>query len=259
MATNLFVNYYRDGASTRQAELDAVLRRNIDNSHIDRVIVLEATPPLTCPKLEAVAGPRRPTFRLYFEAVNAYSSAADLNIVANSDIYFDDSLGLLAGLDLADRCLALTRWEVQADGNSRHLGWSNSQDAWIFRGHVKAISACDFCPGQPACDWRLAAELRRCGYEVFNPSRDIRSHHLHLSGIRHYSNAEFVHGEHADVPICGVRDIPPGRPVTGVISFSLFGGDRRYTAGAEENVLLARHVYPGWVSRFYVDDTVPGA
>jgi hypothetical protein len=260
MATTLFVNYYVDGSGARQAELDEALRRNLDNRHIDRVVVLaEAPPPLTHPKLLAVPAARRPTFRHYFAAVNEHASAADLNVVANSDIYFDDSLGRLGGVALADRCLALTRWDVQGDGHSKHLGWNNSQDAWVFRGHVRALDACDYCPGQPACDWRLAAELRRCGYEVLNPSRDVRAHHLHRSGVRHYSNADFVPGEHAEVAVCGLADVGPRRRLPGVISFSLFGDGPRYTAGAEANALLARHVYPGWAVRFYADDSVPAA
>jgi hypothetical protein len=259
MATSLYVNHYADGSGARQAELVEALRRNLDNPHIDRVFVLESAPSVDHPKLKVIATPRRPTFRRYFEAVNEHSSAADLNIIANNDIYFDDSLGRVAGVALADRCLALTRWDVQPDGSTKFLGWNNSQDVWIFRGHVKAIDACDYCPGQPACDWRLAAELRRCGYELFNPSLDIRAHHLHLSRVRHYTNSDFVNGDHAEVEVGNVANIG-SRPVApGVISFSLFGDNRRYTVGAEENVLMARHVYPGWVCRFYVDATVPRA
>jgi hypothetical protein len=37
-----------------------------------------------------------------------------------------------------------------------------------------------------------------------------------------------------------------------VISFSVFGTDRTYSAGAVENALLAPTVYPGWTCNFYV-------
>lgn len=43
---------------------------------------------------------------------------------------------------------------------------------------------------------------------------------------------------------------------TGVIAMSLFGSNGKYLQGALENAVLVRHVYPGWVLRFYVDDTV---
>lgn len=37
-----------------------------------------------------------------------------------------------------------------------------------------------------------------------------------------------------------------------VISFCLWGNDPKYTVGALRNAELARSVYPGWTSRFYV-------
>jgi hypothetical protein len=45
--------------------------------------------------------------------------------------------------------------------------------------------------------------------------------------------------------------------VLNVISFSLYGSQRLYCEGALRNVELAPVHYPGWVCRFYLDDTVP--
>lgn len=44
-----------------------------------------------------------------------------------------------------------------------------------------------------------------------------------------------------------------------VIAFSLWGNNPRYLRGAVDNLLAAPAVYPGWVLRFYIDDTVPAA
>ena len=41
-----------------------------------------------------------------------------------------------------------------------------------------------------------------------------------------------------------------------IISFSLFGNKDIYLIGALENAALVDSIYPGWVARFYVDDTV---
>lgn len=51
----------------------------------------------------------------------------------------------------------------------------------------------------------------------------------------------------------------PTRPGRNVISFSLYGTARRYAEGALRNAIVARHLYPGWTPRFYVDDSVPEA
>lgn len=42
-----------------------------------------------------------------------------------------------------------------------------------------------------------------------------------------------------------------------IISFSLWGSKPFYTHGAIENVKLQEKIYPGWVCRFYHDNTVP--
>jgi hypothetical protein len=42
-----------------------------------------------------------------------------------------------------------------------------------------------------------------------------------------------------------------------IVSFSLYGSIPLYTLGAIRNAELAHSIYPGWIARFYVDDTVP--
>lgn len=42
-----------------------------------------------------------------------------------------------------------------------------------------------------------------------------------------------------------------------VIAFSLWGDKPRYLRGALQNALVVPEIYPGWVCRFYVDDSVP--
>jgi protein O-GlcNAc transferase len=42
-----------------------------------------------------------------------------------------------------------------------------------------------------------------------------------------------------------------------VISFSLWGTETKYTEGAIKNIDLCKKFYPGWVCRFYIDNTVP--
>lgn len=42
-----------------------------------------------------------------------------------------------------------------------------------------------------------------------------------------------------------------------LISFSLWGDNPKYCVGAIRNVELAKEIYPGWICRFYVNNTVP--
>lgn len=50
---------------------------------------------------------------------------------------------------------------------------------------------------------------------------------------------------------------PVRREGAKILSFSLFGDAPQYLEGALRNAVVARHLYPGWRARFYVDATVP--
>ncbi len=52
---------------------------------------------------------------------------------------------------------------------------------------------------------------------------------------------------------------PPPDAGKKIIAFSLWGDIPKYTVGAVKNADLALMIYPGWVCRFYVDNTVPPA
>lgn len=43
----------------------------------------------------------------------------------------------------------------------------------------------------------------------------------------------------------------------GIVSYSLYGINPKYTVGAIKNAALVRRWYPGWQARFYVGDDVP--
>jgi len=44
-----------------------------------------------------------------------------------------------------------------------------------------------------------------------------------------------------------------------IIAFSLWGDNPKYTVGAIKNARLAPEIYPGWICRFYLDESVPEA
>lgn len=41
-----------------------------------------------------------------------------------------------------------------------------------------------------------------------------------------------------------------------IISFCLWGNNPKYNIGAERNIELAKEYYPGWICRFYCDNTI---
>jgi len=42
-----------------------------------------------------------------------------------------------------------------------------------------------------------------------------------------------------------------------IISFAVWGSNPKYANAAYENLLLQKIIYPDWICRFYIDDTVP--
>ncbi len=69
-----------------------------------------------------------------------------------------------------------------------------------------------------------------------------------------YAFAGRLDSKHTKEPVPGFQTRNPER---NVISYSLWGRKTFYLDGAVENARLARVIYPGWVCRFYCDDSVP--
>lgn len=186
---NLFVNYYIDKSGDRNAELITALHKNLDCAAISKVYLI-ADSELWMDKVDSkifqINQQTRPTFRDFFNIINRFTQPNDINIIANSDIYFDEvDYNHFTQLGHND-CYALSRWDVNAEGTATHYNNSGSQDTWIFRGAIKMVEQCNFTQGVAGCDNKIAWCLQQAGYNVTNPSKSIKTYHLHLSGVRYY-------------------------------------------------------------------------
>jgi hypothetical protein len=130
----------------------------------------------------------RPTFQFMFEYINVISNNEDINILANSDIFFDETLKLIENIN-EDEFYCVTRHELDGNlffekFNHEVLGnYSVSQDVWIWRGQFKAYD-CDFFIGYPGCDNKLAYRIVVAGYKIKNPCLSLKCYHNHSSKIR---------------------------------------------------------------------------
>ena len=191
MKTLLVTTYYKDKVKERDDEFITCLRANADNKEIDNIIVLvdKGTEfPFEHYKITWRYVDKRPTYNSFFDIANTVRYG--ISIIANTDIYFDDyNIGLIKSSIKKDECYALSRWDVQTKGDSIHYNHRDSQDAWIFKGEIRGVHG-DFFIGKPGCDNRIAHEISEAGYTVINPSKTIKSFHLHISGIRNYKRVE---------------------------------------------------------------------
>ncbi len=195
---NLFINYFDHSNSARKKEIEFCLEKNQENEYLHKIIIVNRN--------------ERATYGDFFRAMKKYPKG--VNIIANADIYFDETIQLADNIKQF-QCYALTRWEdvsgVIMDFNQRHGRPSPpqwSQDAWIFRGstkpefydNVEAIrenkhrEMIPFCLGIPGCDNKIAALLKEKGFNVINPSLDIKAIHKHLTSSRDYPSYQILKG-----------------------------------------------------------------
>jgi len=196
---NLFINYFDHQDKRRKREIEYCLRKNEDNPNIDNVVILNRN--------------RYCTFGDFIREMANFPQ--DINIIANVDVYFDDTIKLAESIK-GGECFALTRWELVngrvIDFNARHGRPSPpewSQDAWVFRGSivpnkydtVKALNQnarmteiIPFSLGIPGCDNKFAALLKEQGIKVTNPSKSIKAIHVHKESKRYYPAYQILSG-----------------------------------------------------------------
>lgn len=205
----VLVGLYLDASAERLREFLTCIERNAANRNIEAVHVfiedavdpaglMTQYPELASPKVRLVLHGRRVTYRDFFDYATRELAGRRV-IIANTDIFFDHTLSRLDDYSLIGRLLCLSRWDLQNDGSWRLFDFESSQDAWIFQAPVPDF-ACDFHLGLLGCDNRLAWEAEQAGLVLSNPSRSIRAHHLHASGVRRYTEEQRLHG-----PTRGVR------------------------------------------------------
>lgn len=172
----LFYNYYSDKNPERKKEIDLCFKKNLENRFFETVVMTS----------EEI-----PNYNFFFDKINEVSGPDDINIICNSDIFFDNTISLALNMGSRD-FYALSRWEWN-EGRPELRDLKNSQDTWIFRGPVRNVNG-SIPLGVPFCDNRIAFEFNNAGYNVSNPSKSIKTYHIQTSNIRRYDHSARVPG-----------------------------------------------------------------
>lgn len=210
---NLFVPYYNDSAVFRQNELDWCVLNNCENPLIENFYIFPESKRNKIPKLSSKAHiihfDRRVTYQDIIQFVNSMiDSYRYYNIIANTDIYFDNTLDLVKSIDMEKVCLTLTRWESSPDNNNPYMFMNfQSSDVWIFKSYISMHIDCEFYLGVPGCEGRFNFEVAKAGYKLYNPSKTIRSLHYHNSGKRNWTEDDRLQGQSFNPDIVSVEDI----------------------------------------------------
>lgn len=189
---SLITTFYNEGDLDRRNEYLECLSRNVENSQINKIYAFYENTPKDLPgvffnnKVEIVSIKERPSFKQFFDFANQHLKGK-LVIIANTDIYFDDTLKKLDDFDFTNHLMCLTRYNVYDTGWRRHI---ESHDSWIFRSPINIKIPDDVKIGYGACD--IVIQRIACGtpgLAVSNPSLDIKTWHLHKSEFRNYAGA----------------------------------------------------------------------
>lgn len=236
----LLTSLYHEADGRRREELHECLRRNIAAEQLDEIHVftedahvaeeLQSHAEFTVVKVHLIAHGRRVTYQDLFAYANQQLIGRGV-IIANADIFFDDTLARLNDYELTGKLLCLSRWDVHADGSVSLFEHPSSQDAWIFKAPIPSFN-CDFHLGLLGCDNRLAWEAEQAGLKLSNPSRTLRATHLHVSQVRHYSERQRLTGPTRSISVTALETPYPsslGPPPAGPCAAVEFGETMGYT------------------------------
>jgi predicted SAM-dependent methyltransferase len=190
----LITTFYPEKNVTRIAEYYYCLNQNLQHPLITNIHIFyenqpnQLDPIFNHPKIKIVKIAHRPSFSEIIDFAN-HTLFGKKIILANTDIFFDDSLFKLNHYSLTNKFMCLTRYNLPSyTGNwERHV---ESHDSWIFESPTKLVIPKEIKVGYPACD--LIIQRIACitqGLEVSNPSLDIYSLHYHNDDQRQYDQS----------------------------------------------------------------------
>lgn len=205
---NVFYNYYKSKYDDRHKEIlycfDKLLKNNnVDNFYVfcsDNILIEDD-------KLVKIKINGQPKFKDFFNIINCFTGEDDINIILNSDCYFDEgNIELIKKYLNNDDAFLLSRWDILKLNPFKieHFNITNkdtsgcSQDAWIFRGRTSPGLFGDFEMGRAGCDNAIAHEFYISGYNIINPSFTIKVYHYHLSKERTYGDYDLNGNDNRD-------------------------------------------------------------
>ena len=195
---HLLVGTYTSTHPVRYSELLDCLERNLENPEIECVHAFQEDDGVNYPSERHIAALRHPKIKVievgHRMTYEEYFKYANINLqgkccmMANSDIYFDNTLSKIKPELLKKYFFACSRSHVRADKSVEFDPQAScAQDAWFFCPPVKIPTDCKFHFGLPGCDNKIVYLMAtQSGLKVVNPSRTIHLFHHHASNIAGY-------------------------------------------------------------------------
>ena len=195
--------YYECPKPRRAQEIVRSLKKNAESKYIDHIVLLNEERleiPVKSEKIEQRVIGHRLNFRTVFKHIYEKIPKGALVVIANSDIYLDDSWRLLWSVSMRDKFLSLLRWDEVDGGAVPPVLFgprSDSQDTWVISSDSVQERSwnwddLDIPFGQNGCDNAINAEMLKKRFAVTNPCMSLITTHVHESGYRTYEPTNII-------------------------------------------------------------------
>lgn len=204
---NLIVQYYTIKSSDdayriqRQEEINKCLLYNVQNKYLDEIHLLteehydlDFIPTDLKHKINQTVIHTRLTYKIAFDYYNTHIPDT-ICMLANADIFTDESIEILYHINFENSVLALNRYEFDSEERASlqsgceinrdfpilfpNYGPSIwSQDAWVWKTPSFNMSNVDFVLGSWGCDIKIAYLLHNAHFIVYNPSFLLSVNHF---------------------------------------------------------------------------------
>ena len=203
----LVTSYYKCKSDIRQNEINQCLINNSENKYIKKIYLLNNSYydidfVEKKEKIQQIlTSKNKLKFKEAIQFINIYASN-NIIILSNSDIYFNETLSKIIDYDFDNKIFCLLRYNMMKNNEIeifKHFDEPrcDSQDSWIFKSPLNInLNNVDFSFGTPGCDNIFATELFNSNYELYNPSYDIISIHLHDDNEREDNEYTRIHGNY---------------------------------------------------------------
>lgn len=192
----LITQFYKPKWNLRYQEIRKCLLKNLNNKYISKIYLfceekfdfqeIFRNDKVDLSKLVQLKS-KRLSFKKVFNFSNKFNN--DIKILANSDIYFDESIKKLYKLDFNKLFLSLTRFNLKDSKFVLQHNPKHSQDTWIWKDNLSIGKFKDYDKdgiklGIWGCDNRINYIVKKSGYNVKNYCKDIMTYHLHKENLQ---------------------------------------------------------------------------
>ena len=183
----LYLEYWKCPDEKRDLEILEAIQKNIESNLFDEITIFyekNAIPKINNIKNTIFVETNRLKLNEILQYISYKSSDDDVNILACSDIIFDDTINYSLTIK-HDEFYAITRHENDGLLHNPNNPYGTSQDCWIFLGKFKGeLKKYDFYFfGIPGADGKIAFNSIDY-YYVKNPCKSIKLYHNHNTDIR---------------------------------------------------------------------------